>query len=85
MNYHEYIKSSEWRQIRQRRLQFDLFKCRTCENEKRLEVHHVHYRNLGHENIEDLITLCKNCHYAITKSMRRKEKRGLWERWFWDI
>jgi hypothetical protein len=47
--------------------------CGTCykhNDEHKLELHHRHYKNFGHENQEDMILLCKSCHDAITSSIR---------------
>lgn len=70
MTYEEYINSSQWKDKRLRRLRKDKFRCRTCWNEDNLQVHHLTYERLGHEEIDDLITLCRECHEAITNVIR---------------
>lgn len=65
INYKEYIKSEEWKIKRKEVLKRDKFKCRLCSakgTEYNLHVHHNSYKNLGNEPLEDLITLCKECH-----------------------
>ena len=37
---------------------------------KRLEVHHITYRNSGKETVEDLITVCARCHDFMTGYIR---------------
>lgn len=32
-----------------------------------LQIHHIHYNNIGNEKMEDLVTLCINCHAEIHK------------------
>lgn len=65
VNYNEYIKSDEWNHKRKEVLERDRFKCRLCGamgSRHSLHVHHNSYDNLGNEPLEDLITLCKECH-----------------------
>lgn len=72
MNYIKYIQSAEWFEKRDSRLRYDDSKCRTCGSRVNLEVHHITYERLGDELLEDLITLCKECHQAITSVIRRR-------------
>lgn len=84
MNYEEYISSSQWRQLRQQRLEHDGHRCQCCGDTEDLEVHHKYdgppdYRYpkpLGEESVEDLLTLCHRCHEAITDSVRRRRYIG---------
>lgn len=71
VNYKEYIKSEEWKHKRKQVLERDKFKCRLCGakgTEYTLHIHHNSYDNLGNEPLEDLITLCKECHGIYHKS-----------------
>lgn len=74
--YQEYMLSDAWRDKREERLRIDGHKCRTCGCSASfypLHVHHVTYERLGHEDVaNDLITLCADCHHAITDVMRRR-------------
>ncbi|PZV19176.1 MAG: hypothetical protein DCF22_00480 [Leptolyngbya sp.] len=72
MNYEQYISSPEWKQKRQRVIERDGCKCRTCWESEDLEVHHVSYERLFNEDLDDLITLCHQCHEAITTVIRRR-------------
>lgn len=63
INYHEYIKSEQWNIKRKERLRLDNYKCKLCSaTNTELHVHHNSYENLGNEPMQDLITLCKECH-----------------------
>ena len=73
--YAEYINSPEWRKKREERLKYDNYHCRACGSTEDLECHHVTYDHFGDEPIEDLITLCKECHSAITNSIRERRYR----------
>jgi len=60
--YSDYLKSKDWANIR-----IDLFenrgkRCERCDSENRLEVHHLHYRNIFKEEPQDLVILCHSCH-----------------------
>lgn len=60
--YQEYIKSPEWEALRQKVLARDGYRCRHCGKVAvRLEIHHKTYKNFGHENTRDVITLCFPC------------------------
>lgn len=60
--YYGYVNSEVWRE---KRLKLDNFQCQMCETAKNLRVHHITYEHFGHEPMEDLITLCDNCHRKI--------------------
>lgn len=47
-------------------------KCRCCGSFESLEAHHITYKNFGYESIDDVTTLCRECHYAITISIRSR-------------
>ena len=61
-----YYQSPEWAAKRNERLRIDRFKCAICGFTRALEVHHINYERLYHEDVSrDLITLCKKCHNEI--------------------
>jgi len=71
--YEEYINSDTWKKKRQERLEIDGYTCQVGDCTEDLEVHHKHYRSLGNENVrEDLITLCRTHHDAITNVNRQQ-------------
>lgn len=62
----EYYQSPEWAKKRNERLKIDGFKCAKCGFTRALEVHHINYERIYHEDVSrDLITLCKKCHHEI--------------------
>lgn len=76
--YTEYLKSAEWKQIAEQRLEIDNYRCQACEcigtPTNPLEVHHLSYKNLYNEDgrvYEDLVTLCHVCHKQLHKVMER--------------
>lgn len=77
--YTVYMASAAWKAKRLLVLERDGWQCMTCDciHEGRftkadLEVHHRHYRNLGNESLEDLVSICPECHDAITSVHRRR-------------
>jgi len=62
MPYDEYLQTSHWHSKRYQALDRAKHRCQLCNSSKRLDVHHRTYENLGHEEPEDLIVLCRKCH-----------------------
>ena len=70
--YHEeYLQSEWWKKMREERLKIDGYKCAWCgtTNQDKLRVHHETYVYLGCEDVEDLITLCDDCHGKLHKAL----------------
>lgn len=65
-----FLRSPEWKALRQQALDRDDHKCCLCGSTARLCVHHIWYRktrkNLMLEPM-NLITVCSSCHYKIHK------------------
>lgn len=62
-NYTDYIQSEKWKEKRKIKLKQVNNKCQLCNaSNTELHVHHNNYDNLGHESINDLTVLCKDCH-----------------------
>lgn len=68
--YTEYLKSEDWNERRQARLQKANYRCERCGERNRLDVHHKTYANLGNEPLSDLIALCQSCHWAADEERR---------------
>jgi len=67
----DYYKSATWAKKRSERLRLDGYKCAKCGFTRALEVHHITYDRLFHEDVSrDLITLCKSCHNEIEAQKR---------------
>ena len=70
--YRDYLRSPRWHVLRWLRKVLDLGACQDCLphgriTRRRLEVHHVTYRNKGgafFAELGDLVTLCADCHAA---------------------
>ena len=62
MEYDDYLNTPWWKNIRRKRIDYDDMKCHDCGTSKSLTVHHLTYDTLGCESLEDLVTLCRDCH-----------------------
>lgn len=60
--YQEYLNSDHWKQIRLKALERAGNKCQLCSSKENLNVHHNTYKNRGHEDLNDLVVLCRKCH-----------------------
>lgn len=77
--YTKYLKSDKWKRIAEKRMEIDGYTCCMCgcrgTSVNPLEVHHLTYRSLYHEEnriYEDVMTLCHSCHKLLHKGMERK-------------
>ena len=61
----EYLKSSEWATKRALIFIRDNYKCQSCSIDTDLNIHHISYKNLGNEPLDELICLCQDCHTAL--------------------
>lgn len=70
--YKEYLKSSEWLNIR-----IDILsirkKCERCGSSHKLHVHHLTYKNIYNESPNDLEVLCSGCHFNEHKKQLKKK------------
>ena len=62
VNYTDYMKSKAWFMKKKSIYDRANKKCEKCGGTFNTEVHHLSYANLGNENSEDLILLCRKCH-----------------------
>ena len=64
IDYKEYVTSDEWQKSERRLncIKAARNKCQMCGVMFGLEVHHIHYRNLGNELPQQLVLLCSLCH-----------------------
>ena len=61
-SYQEYLRSQEWRELREQALGRDGGRCMDC-GAYATEVHHRFYpRHIGETELDHLISLCRSCH-----------------------
>uniref|UniRef100_A0A6M3KX31 Putative homing endonuclease n=1 Tax=viral metagenome TaxID=1070528 RepID=A0A6M3KX31_9ZZZZ len=63
--------SIKWKEARNKCFKRDKYICKLCDKKQNnyLNAHHIIHRNLCGNifNVNNLITLCKDCHFFITK------------------
>lgn len=62
LEYQEYLNSPHWKETRLKALKRAGNRCQLCSSTKDLNVHHNTYKNKGHEDLNDLVVLCRKCH-----------------------
>lgn len=67
--YSDLLRDPRWQKKRLEILQRDNFTCQHCKDtETELHVHHNQYKGNPWEiECDNLVTLCKHCHYSIEK------------------
>ena len=63
--YQRYMESARWARKRARAIARDGGVCTECGRRGVLHVHHLSYEFFGREPMEDLVTLCEQCHRDI--------------------
>ncbi len=62
--YSQYLKTKHWKKIKKRILLRARFACELCQSPLLpIHIHHKTYVRRGKELDEDLIALCKKCHW----------------------
>jgi len=73
-----YLKSRHWRDfVDMLRIEGYLSKCFICGSdgkvwEEQLDPHHITYKNIGNENISDIVCLCEFCHDKLHERVKRE-------------
>ena len=70
--YADYLRSPVWAAIRGCILTRARQRCQACNSPHALEVHHRRYGVWGHEDDDDLICLCAECHTLFTTWQARR-------------
>lgn len=63
--YAKHLRSPEFRALRLERFKLDDYRCYLCGQQfeiKDLTFDHSHYKNVGHETVDDGKTACQWCH-----------------------
>jgi 5-methylcytosine-specific restriction endonuclease McrA len=75
--YETYMQSETWRELRDLCIWAADGLCERCgasEDDVQIEVHHLTYERLGHEDPDDLQVLCSPCH-VIADAERDEEAK----------
>lgn len=72
MPYVAYLRTVHWQQVREDALARAGFRCQKCRRgDRTLDVHHINYDNRGDEAPEDLVVLCRGCHFGTPHPHRK--------------
>lgn len=61
-DYHTYIHSPDWEDRKRRYYETHPKRCVICLTYKHIDLHHLSYRNLGNEQDEELVAVCRFHH-----------------------
>ena len=54
----------------------DSWRCQNCGASENLQVHHIQSRSkLGHDRLENLITLCASCHESLHRNIGMSKRK----------
>lgn len=64
MRYSDFLRTPYWRCVAEKARSRDGGRCRVCDSDEKLNVHHRKYDHRGQEHLflGDLTTLCQKCH-----------------------
>ena len=60
--YEIYLQSEDFDNLRFKVFSRDGFKCVVCGSNQNIQPHHLTYIHIYHENLDELVTVCRNCH-----------------------
>jgi 5-methylcytosine-specific restriction endonuclease McrA len=69
-----YLLSEHWKVLRKAKLTISP-QCEICGKKRRLDVHHLRYKNIYDVLVEDLQTLCRRCHKKHHKKHHKKTNK----------
>jgi len=75
--YRKYLESEAWIKLRCDIITIRGDRCERC-GRRGIHVHHLSYKNIGHEEPEDVILLCGTCHqkeHGLIKPKRKRAKK----------
>lgn len=68
--HNEYLNSMEWKEKRDEVLSRDGYLCQACLKKRATQVHHTSYKHWKNEPLYELVSVCDECHEAITEMDR---------------
>lgn len=63
--YKKYLKSEHWKDKRKEFKGDYIRVCVICGTNENIHLHHMTYKNVGNENLNELCYLCEECHNNI--------------------
>ena len=80
-SYSEKLKDPRWQKLRLQVMERDQFECQLCDAvDKTLHVHHLVYsRNPWESPMENLVTVCEDCHTEIEFTLNEVRRISNWD------
>lgn len=73
--YWQRIHSPSWYALKNEVVRAQGGRCYDCGSIALLELHHLHYKNLWHEQWQrDVVGLCKQCHCAADNARKKGQR-----------
>jgi len=63
--YNAYLETPQWQTLRLAVFKRDGYLCQHCHKARATDAHHLTYVRMGHEDLADLLSVCKSCHETI--------------------
>lgn len=63
--YRAHLASPLWHHKREQAFKEHGAYCQRCYTKQALDVHHLTYKHLGAEHMDDLTPLCRSCHHEL--------------------
>lgn len=71
--YKKYLKTDHWKCLKAKKYaSLKYTSCQFCNTATNLDVHHINYRNIYDCKVEDLLVLCRDCHFAFHKVLKNE-------------
>lgn len=70
--YREYLISKKWEWYKKAIHHIYNDECYICNSCRELHVHHKTYERIYHEDLDDLVLLCKSCHEKVHNDINRR-------------
>ncbi len=72
--YAEYLRTPHWHTLKRIRQELDGGHCMICRNTVQLQCHHNCYDRMPYmERIDDVLTICNECHEIFVAMGKLKE------------
>jgi 5-methylcytosine-specific restriction endonuclease McrA len=76
-SYEDYLQTEHWRKIKiEKKKLSPTCELIGCTQRVNLHIHHLTYKNIGHENMEELMTLCEFHHHQVHDNKINKRRKN---------
>lgn len=70
-NYKDYLQTKHWLMKKAEFMKNVKRECVMCQGDKYIHVHHMTYKNVGNEKLDELVYLCWNCHKYLHENISK--------------